>query len=334
MSTLRRIRVVAVVAALCAGLAGCGVGDRVAGTRAIPVEPSGGAPLDERTAVAIVARVLGQVASAPTDGSASAKAARAKVMTGAALSLAEAASAVRDVDPGPDPVVVPAEPEVLAISSGRAWPRSILATTLDGTSSTRDLHLLVSTSASQPYVLAASVPMAAGTSVPALGRVSGGAAPVGSLTRGDAKATEVLTAYAKALAYPQPAKTALVTTQDPLARDLRANAAAQTKALGALATLTQSHVLAPGEAGRPVGFALAGGGSVVFGQLLRTDTVTLKPTAKEVVLPPDIAKLAKRPKVTRQVTVRTLEDVVIIIPETGPATVIGAQEQRVGATGS
>jgi hypothetical protein len=333
-SRLHRVRAVSVVAALCAGLAGCGIGDRVAGTRVIPVEPTGGAPLDERTAVAIVARVLGQVASAPTGSSAAARTARAGVMTGAALARADAAARVRDTVPGPDPVLVPEEPQVLAISSGRAWPRSILATTLDRTSSTRHLHLLVSSAASRPFVLAASVPMAAGTSVPALGPLRQGAAPVGSLTKGDPKATEVLTAYTKALAHPERAKTALVTTKDPLARDLTANAAAQTKALGDLASLTQSHALVAGPAGRPIGFALAGGGAVVFGQLLRTDTVTLRPTAKEVLLPADIARLAKRTKVTRKVTVRTLEDVVIVIPESGPATVIGADEQRVDATGS
>jgi hypothetical protein len=255
-------------------------------------------------------------------------------MTGAALTRADAAARVREAVPGPDPVLVPEEPEVLAISSGRAWPRSILATTLDRTSSTRHLHLLVSSAASRPFVLAASVPMAAGTAVPALGRLAEGAAPVGSLTRGDPAATTVLTAYTKALAYPRPTRTALVTTKDPLALDLTANAAAQTKALGALAALTQSHALAAGPAGRPIGFALAGGGAVVFGQLLRTDTVTLKPTAKEVVLPADIARLAQRTKVTRRVTVRTLEDLVIVIPEAGPATVIGAEEQRVDATGS
>ncbi len=332
--TRSRIRALSVVAALCIGLAGCGIGDRIAGTRAIPVEATGGAPLDERTAVAIVARVLGQAQSAPTSNTPAGRAARAKVLAGSALSLADAAAVVREVDPGPDPVLVPAEPEVLAMSSGRAWPRSILATTLDDRSSTRHLHLLVSSAASQPYVLAASVPMAAGTSVPALGRVTQGSAPVGSLAKGDAKATEVLTAYAKALAYPKPTKTALITTKDALATDLTANAAAQSKALGALATLTQAHALAVGPAGRPIGFTLAGGGSVVFGQLLRTDTVTLRPTAKEVVLPADIARLAKRTKVTKRVVVRTLEDVIVVIPPTGPAQVIGAEEQRVDATGS
>lgn len=329
----RRIRAIAAVAIACLTAAGCGIGDGIAGTRPIPVEASAGAPLDERTAVAIVARVLGQVGSAPTANTAAAKAARAKVMTGSALAMADAAAVVREVDPGPDPVVKPAEPQVLAMSGGRAWPRSILATTLDEGASTRHLHLLVSSAATKPYVLAASVPMAAGASLPALDPVSEGSAPVGSLAKGDAKGLSVLTAYAKALAYPKATKTTAIGTKDELARDLKANAAAQTKALGALASLTQSHAIAPGVAGRPIGFRLADGGSVVFGQLVRTDTVTLKPKAKEVVLPTDIAKLAKRTKVTKSIKVRTLETVIVVIPASGAAQVIGAEEQRIDAAG-
>ncbi len=336
MTTAHRIRLLPVVlaAVLCTALAGCGIGDRIVGTRAVPVEATGGAPLDERTSVAIVARVLGEAATASAADTAPGRADRARVLAGQALAAADAAAGVRDPASTPDPVAVPAPPEVLAISAGRAWPRTILATTLDERSSTRHLHLLVSSSASRPYVLVATVPMTAGTSVPALGPVVRGAEPVGSLTKGDARAGLVLLAYARALAHPRPTATTLIGTSDPLARDLTANAAAQTKALGALADLTQTHALAPGIAGRPLGFALAGGGSVVFGQLLRTDRVVLRPKAKEVVLPADIARLVKRAKVTRQVTVRTLEDVIVVLPATGPARVIGAEEQRLDATGS
>lgn len=332
---LARAALAASLVAGAAGLGGCGLADRVVGTRPLPVEATGGAPLSVTTATAITARVLGEAAAASSVASPAGAKQRASVLTGSALATAEAAARLGERPARPSALSVPAPPDVLAMSTGRAWPRWILATTLDEATRTRSLHVLVSSRASEPFRLSATVPMSGGASVPALGEVAQGVVMVDA-TRPPlaARPADVLKAYAAALAFPKGAASPLVSTRDGLATDLRANAARQARALGRLATLTQSHAVAAGDAGTPVGFALSGGGAVVFAQLVRTDTVTLHQGAKELLLPADVARLVKRSKVTGSVRVRTLENVVLVIPATGPARLIGAEEQRLDASGS
>ncbi|HSO65764.1 MAG TPA: hypothetical protein VLQ78_11760, partial [Ornithinibacter sp.] len=212
-----------------------------------------------------------------------------------------------------------------AQSQGRDWPRAILATTLDEKTSTQFLHVMLSEAPAEPFRITASVPMFAGATLPALGDGDQGAPLLDIAATNDLASApkDAVAAYAGALATPKPKATKVVALDDPFATALRTSAAAQTKALGTLASLTQVHQPVLDEA---VTFRLADGGAVTFGLMRRTDTVSLNAAAKEVVLPAEYAKVTGKKTATTSFTLSNLEPFVMVVPTTGPAQVIGATE--------
>ncbi len=331
MSGIRRRATLAVVGAAAAALlTGCGLADRVVGLHPAPTEQVGGAPLNEETAGAIVSRVVAQAEAARAATGSSGERARKAVLTGSALDLAEAAVSSRTKVVAPDPLATPDVPKVLAIVKGRTWPRTILATTLDAASTTQYLHVLTSASPTSPFVLSASVPMLAGASVPAIGPVPEGVDTVRDGTGLVAAPAEILTEYAGALAYPKPAAADHIDLTDVLSTSLRGSAVSQAKTFGKLATLAQRQKVD----GTPTSFRLAGGGALVFGELTRTDTITATSGAKAVTVPAEVAALLRKSRITKTVTVTSVESVVFVVPATGNATVIGAAEQLASAKGS
>lgn len=325
----RRLAAVAVSMGLTIGLSGCGLPSAVVGLHDAPTEQVGGAPLNEQTAAAITARVLGDAAVARAKAGAAGKNARKDLMTGSALTMAEAALASKEKVTAPEPLATAPEPKVLALSRGQQWPRTILATTLDEGTSTQSLHLLVSRTPTSRYILAASVPLLSGASVPALGPVADGVR-----LPADAKGLvvhpgAVIKEYAAGLAYPKPGAAPHVVFTDALSTSLRSNAAAQAKGLAKLASLSQRHAPVPAVT---LTVPLVDGSALVFGQLVRTDSITLAKTAKELVLPAPIASLVGKTKVTKSATVTTLESILIVAPVKGKAKVIGAEEQLASAT--
>ncbi|WP_392542752.1 hypothetical protein [Oryzobacter telluris] len=314
----------AVAAAI--GLAGCGSAEALVGLRAAPTEKTATAPLDTDGATAIATRLLAQ-ADAPVEGEAAAKqAALEKVFTGDALALAlEEAAAPAPKAPEAAALATTPAPTLVAQSQGRDWPRAILAATLDADTNTQYLHVLLSEKPDQPFRIAASVPMFPGAQLPAIGSEAAGAPLL------DAKAAaglptspeKAVGAYAAALAYPKPKDTTAVGVTDPFAEGLGRAAAAQAKTLGKLATLTQSHEPRMDDA---LTFRLADGGAVTFALMKRTDTIAVKPTAKALVLPKEYADLVKSKTVTKQLVLNNLEAVVVVVPKSGAAEVIGASE--------
>jgi hypothetical protein len=224
------------------------------------------------------------------------------------------------------------KPTVVAQSQGRTWPRAILAATLDDDTSTQFLHVMVSPTPDQPFRVVSTVPMFGGAELPALGAANAGA-PLLDTSAADGLAVspaDAVAAYAAALAHPKPKATDVVSVDDPFATGLRTTAAAQTKALGKLGTLSQVHEPLLDHA---VTFRLADGGAVTFGLMRRTDTITVKPTAKELVLPAEYAKVTGKKKVTKSLTLQSLEPFVMVVPTTGKAEVIGARELLVSGKG-
>ncbi len=318
------------VAGLVVGVGGCGLGQAVVGVHDAPAEHVTGAPVSQPSAERITRRVLAAAASARraegTDGTRQ----RAATMTGPALAAAAVAPKYRDA-PGADrPVVTrPPDPSVLAVSRGQQWPRAILATTREG--GVQRLHALVSTSATEPFRLFASVTMQPGASVPSLGEIADGAALVTDDTDLVLGPRRALVAYAKALRVPRPAEGGEhVATDDAFAAGLTASTKEEEKRLGRLATLRRRHEADPDST---IAFRLAGGGAVAFGQMTRTDTVTATDKAKELVLPRDLAHLVGKRKVSDHVAVVTLETLAMTIPATGKAHVIGVDEQRTAVRG-
>jgi hypothetical protein len=315
-------------------LTGCGTSaaqDALVGIRPAPAERTESAPLNPEGAAAIAARLVA-AAEAPVEGDAKAAAAsREKVLTGDALAVAQA-EAARGTEPASTELAAPRPPTVVAQSAGRDWPRAILAATLDEDTNTQFLHVMLSEKPEQPFRIAASVPMFGGAELPALGDAADGAPLLDvETTDGLALAPKAaVAAYAAALAHPKPKATEAVSVDDPFSTGLRTTAAAQTKALGKLGTLTQVHTPALDGA---VTFRLADGGAVTFGLMRRTDTIAVRPTAKELVLPAEYAKVTGKKKVTKRLTLNSLEPFIMVVPATGKAEVIGASELLVGGKG-
>ena len=318
-------------------LAGCGTQDAqdaLVGLHAAPTEQTAAAPLDAEGATAVAARLLAAkdaaAAAAPKDAkdtkaAKAAAAARAEVLTGDALILANAEAAralpsalTTELAPEPTPTIV-------AQSQGRQWPRAILASTLDEATNTQWLHVMTSATPDEPFHIAASVPMLPGSNLPALGEKLAGAPLLKTADKNGLPVSpaNALKAYAAAVAQPKGKATEVVATDDQFATGLKTAAATQAKALGKLGTLTQTHEARLDNA---VTFRLADGGSVTFAMMQRTDTLTPKPGAKELVLPAEYAKLVGAPKVTKSLVLNNLEPIVMVLPKTGEAKVIGASD--------
>ncbi|MGL5818882.1 MAG: hypothetical protein ACRCYR_15040 [Phycicoccus sp.] len=334
MPSGRRPRVVLVAVAVTLALGGCGAArDALVGIEPAPRESAASAPLDTEGATAIATRVLAAAEAAATQPGEPGKKARAAVLAGDALRIADAAAA-RAPGVAPPPQLAKAEPPVVvAQSQGREWPRAVLASALDRETATQYLHVLVSDDPQSPYRVRASVPMFPGATLPAIGGPGKGAA-LAPLADGEGLAVAPATAiaqYAAALRHPKPGPASQVSLDDPFANGMRAAAAENVRSLGALGTYAQTHAPALDDA---VAFRLAQGGVVAFALLTRTDTVTARPAAKELTLTDEWASAVRKAKVTKSATVTTMEPVVVLVPRNGKASLIGATEVLVSGRGS
>lgn len=315
---------------LAATLTGCGVGNSIVGLHDAPAERTDTAPLNVDGAENVASRVLDAATAARAAKGASAAKAQSAVLADAALAQAQAATKLGTVT-STDPLQNASDPQVVAVSRGKAWPRAILVGTLDEASKTQTLHVLMSTAATDPFKVYASVPMLPGTSVPAMGDLSTGSPLVKATDKAGAPLApiEALTAYAAGLNYPTPVASKSVATTDAYATALRTSAAAQVKSLGKLAYFTQKHGPV---VKNTIAFRLADGGTVTFGQLARRDVISTSKAAKELVIPGTYSKLVGKTKASKNIIITSLENVVMVVPTTGVATTVGADEQMISAT--
>ncbi|MGG5258375.1 hypothetical protein [Phycicoccus avicenniae] len=324
----------ATAAALALTTSACGTTDALVGLHPAPSEKAVAAPLDAEGATAIASRLLAGAQAAATTKGEKGKAARAAVMSGDALTFADAAAARSAAGGTESALAKEPRPTVLAQSRGREWPRAILATTLDEATSTQYLHVMVSGSPDAPFRITSSVPMLAGAELPGLGSQETGA-PFVKVADGEGLAMtpeKAFGAYAAGLARPAPKKApAGVSVDDPFGTALGQSAAVQTKALGKLATFTQKHTPTLKSA---VAFRLADGGVVAFGMMSRADTIAVRAGAKELVLPKRYASLVGESKVQKSMTLTSLEPVALVVPADGDVSAIAATELLVGGKGS
>lgn len=315
--------------ALAASLTGCGLGNSIVGLHDAPAERTDTAPLNVDGAESVASRVLDAAAAARGAKGAAAAKAQTAVLADAALAQAQAATKLGTVAAS-DPLQNASDPQVVAVSRGKAWPRAILVGTLDEASKTQTLHVLMSTAATDPFKVYASVPMLPGTSVPAMGDLAEGSPLVKATDKAGAPLapSQALAAYAVGLNYPKPVASKAVATTDAYANALRTSAAGQVKALGKLAYFSQTHTPV---AKNVVAFRLADGGTVTFGQLARRDVISTSRAAKELIIPGTYSKLVGKTKATKNIVITSLESVVMVVPAKGAATTVGADEQMVTA---
>lgn len=289
------------------------------------------AALSPQQADLIATRVLTAAAAARNATASTAKALRAASMTGSALTAARAADELGVTSAAtPNPVTVPPQPRVLAISRGDAWPRLILVQTTDSTGASV-LNLLSSPDVRTPFKLTASATMHAGATVPALDPLTAGSPLVTGRGTLPVAPNDLVAEYAASLAYPKPRQAVHVSTGDPFSAGVQANAASQAQAFGALASLTRTHRPEPTQT---VSIALKGGGALVFALLERTDDITLKPGGKSLTPSPEFQKLVRKKTLTQSAQLETYETVVFTIPAQGQATVVAADETLVSAKGA
>jgi hypothetical protein len=329
LPAMRNARVVLPLAAAL-GLAGCGAGTALAGVHDAPAQVTGQAPISPESAQQIVERVVKKADEADQAKPEAAKDLRAEAFTGAALAVAKASDQLGQSAAAPDPVSRSQAPKVLAVSRGTDWPRLIVAQTTAGDGGSV-LNLLVSPDAKTPFRLSASATMHPGASVSALDSLTKGS-PVVSDGAELVKAPEDLLAeYAASLAFPKPAKADDVDRADQFTVGVKANAAAQAKSFGKLATLTQKHEVQPDQT---IAIQLRGGGALVFALLERTDTITLKKGGKSLTPSAEFQRLVGKKTLKKNAELKSYETVVLTVPEEGKAAVVAADEVLFSAKGA
>lgn len=323
----RSTRTLAATAALAAlALSGCGVEERIVHLQAAPTESAAGAPLRHDAAERIATRVLAQAAAATTAEE------RAAVVVGPAGRITSARIAAKVPAEAASDVAVPAVPTVLAVSDGQDWPRAILASTFDDATQVQSVHLLVSESATEQFRLFATAPMLAGTSVPSLGDFADGAKFETGTAEAPIELISVVQGYAKGLAFPTPEAVEGVSLDDPFAQSLKSNAKAQNDALGDLANLTRTATVVPDSVVR---FETADGGQLLFAQLVRLDTIALTAKAKELKIESTtLQELSGKKVVTKAFKTESFHNLLMVIPASGNATLIGAEELVQSASGT
>jgi hypothetical protein len=220
-------------------------------------------------------------------------------------------------------------PQILAVSTGTAYPRQIVARTTLAKSGLPVLHLLVAKSWRSPYQLVASARMVPGSAVSPFDPISDGSAPLGDGAGLVISPEEILKTLPASMNYPTAADRDPRIAQDPWTSQLLASVKDKAKALKALATISQTHV------GRGVLGGLrsaAGQGALVFVALERQD-VLLNRTGATITPTKAFTALSKVTSVKSEAATKTLEFLVLQVPESGTAAVVAASEQIFAAEG-
>lgn len=326
----RRLAALAGAVALSSALAGCA---SIAGVSDPPTAAVAGAVSSSR-AQAIAAQVIGnaqKAAAAPgTDGDAL----RDATFTGDALTAAKAdarlASTVNQQQQDAL-ALTSAAPTVLAVSSGLAYPRSMVVRTTRAKSGLPVLSLLTTPDVRTPFRIAAGAPMLPSAEVPAFDPVAQGALSVGDGSGLAVHPEKLAAAYATSLAFPAPATADRPFTEDAFSAKVKAAAKAQNDAIAGVGSLTEQH-LAKDVVG---GLRLAGDrGALVFTVLERKDTLLNR--GRGVITPssPQFPALTGVSTIKAEATLDTLELVVFVVPRSGPSRVVAADEHLVSASGT
>lgn len=321
----RRTPAIALLVALPVLLGGRGAGTAAVGVHDAPAERSDGSALPTDAAQQVADRVLARAAGSRAAGSGDDDRARRQVFSGPALREANAAARSHDRVDQSESV---SDLEILGVSHGRDWPRAILATSRDG--DTQYLHVLVSTAVDRPYTLFADVRMSPGARVPALAPVEDGA-PM-SLSDTPEGLASAVTSWAKGMPYPEPDEVPSgVSFDDSFSKALRKNAEAQAEDVEDVAGYTQRQAPADAPA---ITVDLAAGGELSFIPMDRTDTFTVEdPERRLTVGNRGVRRLLGASTVGRSLSVRHVETIATVTPESGEVTLVGASDVLQHASG-
>jgi hypothetical protein len=317
-------------AALTLAVAGCGTAEAVVGLHDAPAQVTTTAPIAPDTAQQIATRVLDLADKATRATGDRAEALRKEALTGSALVVADAvARGDEGSSTSETPLTRTTPPKVLAVSRGTAWPRVMVVQTAARDGGT-ELNLLISPDATTPFRLASSARMHPGATVAALDSLRSGSPLVTDGSDLSVAPDKLVQEYAGALAFPKAAAAPDVETDDPFALAVRANAAAQSRSFGKLATLAQKHTPARGT----TAIRLKDGGALVFALMQRSDTITLSRGGKSLTPSTDVQRLVRKKTLTRSAQLLTYEMVVFTVPKDGKASMVAVDEVLTAAKGS
>lgn len=331
MPVHRRLTALTGAALLTASLGACA---SVAGISDPPTGTVGGAVSSSR-AQAIAAQVMEAAQKAAATPGAEGDALRDGAYTGDALTAATADAKLAGTltkEQKEALALTSAAPVVLAVSNGLSYPRSMVVQTTRAKSGLPVLSLLVTPDARTPFKIAAAAPMLPATEVPAFDQVTQGAPSLGDDAAGLAvDPGKLVGAYAASLAFPAPAPVAdQPFTDDAFASKVRSAAKDQGDKIARVGTFTEQHVAKD----VPGGLRLAGDrGALAFAVMERKDTV-LNKTSGSINVSDAFKALTGLASVKAEATLDTMEFVVFVIPSTGQAQVVAAQEHLVSATGT
>lgn len=284
-------------------------------------------------AAAIAARILTAAVGAVGAGGAEGKAARAAAFSGSALTAANAQNTLLGTLTAAEKdnaVLSDAEPVVVAISQGAAYPRAILVKTTRRASGFPLLTLLLAPDEAQGYRVAAWATLLTGATLGGFPDLEAGSPLVTSAAAAGATVDPILADYAASLAFPAPPLGERAFAEDSFATAVRQAAQAQADALGSAGSVSQHHeyqgVLAAFRLG-------AGQGSVVFAQVDRTDVLKEK-TSNALTPSKAFTALSGKSIIDTQATEQTVEYLLVRFPVSDKAVVLGAAQQLYAASGS
>lgn len=297
-----------------------------------PTPPPMAAETPERAA-AVAASVMTAAVGAIGATGASGRAAREAAFTGSALTAANAQNALLGTLTAAEkdnPVLSDAEPVVLAISQGAAYPRSIVVKTTRRSSGFPLLTLLLAPDEAQGYRVAAWATLLPGATISGFPELQGGSPLAKTAAEAGPTVDPVLADYAASLAFPAPPAAERAFVDDSFAAAVRQGAQSQADALGSAGSLTQQHEYQ----GVLAGLRLADDqGTVVFAQLDRADVLKEK-TANALTPSKAFTALSGKTLIDTQATEQTVEYLLVRFPVTGKAAVLGAAQQLYAASGT
>ncbi|MGL5858288.1 MAG: hypothetical protein ACRC35_07785 [Angustibacter sp.] len=261
-------------------LSGCGSPAQVLGLEANTSVPQSEPALTADQAVQIAQRALSQVQRADV---ARTEQAAAAAFTGVARQLAPPAYIVqRALSTAADRGQVlgaVARPSRVVVTAGRAYPRLLLAVWTPTASSTPELAVLSTTSATRPYQVSARITLVPGTTLPATATNSRGAPVLSANERGlSVTPQQAVVDLARLLQNGKSGRTAFASSK--LVADVRALTKTQARDVRKVSSFRQRHTPAPTA---PQAVRTADGGALVLAVVNRFDAFRVRPGAGSLV---------------------------------------------------
>lgn len=324
----RRLAVLVGAVGLSIALTGCAA---IAGVSDAPTATVGGAVSSSR-AQAIAAQVIDAAKKATAAPGADGDGWRAAAYTGDALTAAMAdakLAATLTQDQKDALALTSSTPVVLAVSGGLPYPRSMVVQTTRAKSGLPVLSLMTTPDVRTPFKIAATAPMLPSAEVPAFDQVTQGAPGLGDGSGLAVDPEKLVAAYASSLAFPPPPPASSAPfTDDGFAAKVKAAAKAQSDGLAGVGTLTEQH-----QAKDVVGgLRLAGQrGALVFTVMQRKDTVLNKGQGT-ITSSAQVQALTGISAIKAEAVADTIEFVLFVVPSSGQAQAVAAEEHLVSAT--